>query len=87
MSKEVKVRNFRIKGIFRDHQNNIGFTRDVRAIKETDAVEKIILQLGSNHAIKRNHIKILEIQEISAEKVRDPFVKEFATNQSISVRR
>ena len=87
MSNEIKIHNYRIKGMFRDHQINFVFTREVRAVKEQDAVEKVFLHLGSNHAIRRTHIKILEVQEISADKVKDPFVKEFATNQTVSVRR
>ncbi len=79
MSKrEVKV--FRVSGVAlfspdrtRDWQP---FEIDVRALKKEHAIEKVLSELGSRHKLKRSHIKILEVREISPEESKSKFVKD-----------
>lgn len=40
----------------------ITFLKDISAVKETQALEKIYSQMGSNHRAKRNQIKILKVE-------------------------
>ena len=51
------------------------FTRELKAIGEDDIKEKIYSEFGSKHHIVRNQIHIEKIDEISAEDVVDPLIK------------
>lgn len=75
----TKIRNFRIIGSYRQKREIVRFSREVRATKEADASEKVLLFLGSKHRIKRAHIMIKEIKEVSVDDLEDKIVKEFAT--------
>jgi large subunit ribosomal protein LX len=52
------------------------FEIEVRAVKKEDAVEKVLSDLGSRHKLKRAHVKILSVTEISPEEARSKFVKD-----------
>lgn len=47
------------------------FTVYVRALKKEHAIEKVYSDLGSRHKLKRYHIKIEEVREVSLEEVED----------------
>ncbi len=47
------------------------FSKEVRALKPEHAVEKVLSELGSSHKLKRYHIVIERVEEISIEEVRD----------------
>lgn len=47
------------------------FRKYVRAVKPEHAVEKVYAELGSNHKIKRYHIVIERVVEVSPEEVPD----------------
>ncbi len=47
------------------------FRKYVRALKPEHAVEKVLSELGSNHKIKRFHIKIERVVEVPPEQVED----------------
>ena len=51
------------------------FCKDVRALKPEDAIEKIYMDLGSQHRVKRIHMKVNSIQEISVDETEDPVIK------------
>lgn len=59
------------------------FTKDVRAISERDAVEKVYSILGSNHKVKRYHVRIEKIEEIDPMESRDPFIRQIAVAERI----
>jgi len=78
----MEVKTFRIRGIAlfspdrtKDWQP---FTIDVRAVKKEDAVEKVYSDLGSKHKLKRYHIKILEVKEISPEEAKYKYVRDLS---------
>jgi len=52
------------------------FVVEVRAVKKEDAIEKVLSDLGSRHKLKRAHIKIISVTEISPEKVKSKFVRD-----------
>ncbi|MGD8505418.1 MAG: 50S ribosomal protein L18Ae [Candidatus Bathyarchaeota archaeon] len=76
---EVKV--FRITGRIEKPNWKTSFTREVRALKPEDAVEKIYKELGSKHRAKRFQIKILEAKEISPDEVTSPIIKKLTTGE------
>lgn len=47
------------------------FRKYVRAIKPEHAVEKVLSELGSNHKLKRFHIRIEKVEEVPPEQVED----------------
>ena len=42
----------------------INFKKDVAAMKESHAVEKIYAEMGSRHRAKRNQITILKVEAV-----------------------
>ena len=54
------------------------FVKEIRAVKLSDALEKLYSELGSKHKVKRSHIKVLKVEEISPEEALDKYVKELS---------
>ncbi|MEB3757562.1 MAG: 50S ribosomal protein L18a [Desulfurococcales archaeon] len=50
------------------------FTVEVRALKESDAIEKVYSELGSRHKLKRHHVKISSVSEIPLEQAESTYV-------------
>ncbi len=80
---EVKV--FRVIGEIRKPNFQTEFRKEVRALRPGDAVEKVYMDLGSKHRVKRFQIKIVEIEEISPEKIESPLVKKLTLGEKESV--
>ncbi|RLG88648.1 MAG: 50S ribosomal protein L18a [Thermoprotei archaeon] len=51
------------------------FVVEIRAIKKEHALEKLYSEFGSRHKLKRSHIKIVKIEEISPEEAMSRYVK------------
>ena len=81
---EVKV--FRVIGEIRKPNFQTDFRKEVRALKPADAVEKIYMELGSKHRVKRFQIKIVKVEEISPEEIESPVVKKLTLGEKESVR-
>ncbi len=77
---EVKV--YRVRGIALFSPDRIRvwqpFTIDVRALRKEDAIEKVYSDLGSKHKLKRAHIKIIEVFEISPEESKYKYIKDIS---------
>ena len=63
------------------------FRKEVRALKPEDAKEKIYMELGSKHRVKRFQIKIAKIEQISLEEIESPLVKKLTLGEEESVQR
>jgi len=74
----LQSKTFRIKGEYRAKKKRIPFMKEVRALKEADAIEIILSQLGSKHRVKRKFIKIIEIKPIQPDEITDPIIKDTA---------
>lgn len=74
MSSEVKI--YRLTGYMLISHDRLPtwqkFSLEIRALNERDAVEKAYSLLGSRHKLKRSHVNIVEIREISPEEVTNP---------------
>ncbi|ABR55716.1 50S ribosomal protein L18Ae [Methanococcus aeolicus] len=66
---------YRIKGKIVGKDEPMVFTKEYKAMKEEDAIEKIYSEIGSKHNVKRASIKIIEVSEISADEVQDPILQ------------
>jgi large subunit ribosomal protein LX len=71
----MRTKIFRIQGKFMMGGSFKPFTKELKAIKEQDILEKLYSDFGSKHRIGRNKIIIEKIEEISADDVQDPIIK------------
>jgi large subunit ribosomal protein LX len=62
---EVKV--YRVVGKITKPNFKTIFRKEIRALKPEHAVEEIYKILGSKHRVKRFHIKIVNVEEVSLE--------------------
>jgi large subunit ribosomal protein LX len=74
----MSVKIFRIEGVITKPNNVMRFSKEIRAVKREDALEKIYADLGSHHKVKRVHVKIASIKEISLDEAVDPVVRELS---------
>lgn len=59
-------KNYSISGEFLEKKLSKKFTKQLSAISEKMAAEKLLSTMGSKHNIPRRHIAILEIREETA---------------------
>ena len=74
----MDVKIFRVGGAIRKTGHVVPFSKDIRALKEEDALEKIYTDLGSQHRAKRFQIKIASVKEISLEETQDTMIRELS---------
>ena len=76
MEGEVKV--YKITGRFMLSHDNMPewrkFVTYVRALKKEDALEKVYSDYGSHHKLKRYHIKVESVEEVTIDEVEDRYV-------------
>jgi ribosomal protein L20A (L18A) len=72
---EIKI--FQIIGTYINNHKKYLFRKEVRALKEEDALEKALSQITSI-GIYRRQIKIQEIKEISPEECQDYLIRELS---------
>ena len=73
MSAEIKI--FKIVGIYYKEKKKYKFSKEIRAFKEADALEKaytLITSIG----LYRRQIKIQEVKEIKPEECEDYLIRE-----------
>ncbi len=80
---EVKV--FRVSGEVRKPNFQTEFRKEVRALKPEDAVEKVYMELGSKHRVKRFQIRISQVEEIGPEEIENVIVKKMTLGEEESV--
>lgn len=71
----MKTKIFRIRGKFMMGRKLQPFTKELKAIKREDALEKIYSEFGSRHRTSRNKIIIEEVVEISKDDIKDPWIQ------------
>ena len=72
---EIKI--YRIVGTYLKNHKKYLFRKEVRALKEEDALEKAISQITSI-GIFRRQIKIKEMKEISPDECQDYLIRELS---------
>ncbi len=73
---------FRIKGVYRAKSKKIPFAKEIKALKETHAIENVLSLIGSKHKVPRKFIKITEISQIQDEDITDPVLKSLTSELS-----
>ena len=51
------------------------------ADKPEHAVEKVYAEIGSKHRVKRFHLQILKVEEVSAEEIENPILKKIVAGE------
>jgi len=72
---------FRVIGKITKPNYRTDFRKEIRALKPEEAVEKVYNEIGSKHRAKRVQIKVLKVEEISAEEVTDPTIKKLISGE------
>ena len=76
-AKENEIKIFRIIGTYNKKFRKYLFRKEVRALKEKDALEKALTQITSI-GILRRQINIKEIKEISPDEAQDYLIRELS---------
>jgi len=74
---ENEIKIFRIIGTYNKKFKKYLFRKEVRALKEKDALEKALTQITSI-GILRRQIKIKEVKVISPEEAQDYLIRELS---------
>lgn len=75
------MKAFKVTGEIDKPRLTTPFVKEVLADKSEHAVEKIYSEIGSKHRVKRCHIKISDVKEISADEIENPILKKIVTEQ------
>ena len=75
---EVKI--FRILGFYTRDRVKYKFKKDIRAIKEEDAIEKVLTLITSTSLLRRQ-IRIEKIGVIKPEETSDMLLREISTTE------
>jgi len=73
---EVKI--FRVKGVLVKPNQKTPFVKELRSTTSKAALERIYADFGSQHKVKRCHVKIGSIEEIKPEDVINPVVRQMS---------
>lgn len=79
MNNNTSVKVFRITGSFKQRREISPFSKELCALTEDQAKERLFSEFGSRNRLKRQQIHIKVITEISKEEITDPFVKKLMT--------
>jgi len=77
----MEVKNYLITGRILKPNWKTNFKKEVRALKEKDALEKIYKTIGSKHRVKRFQIRINKIEELAPKDIKDPVLRELAGSE------
>ena len=72
---------FRVTGEIKKPNLKTVFKKEIVAIKQEHAVEKVYAELGSRHRVKRCHIRIDNVEEVSPEEIENPLLKKLVTGE------
>jgi large subunit ribosomal protein LX len=76
-----KLKVFRVTGEIRKPNLKTPFKKEVLAAKPEYAVEKVYAEIGSKHRVKRHHLKILAVEEVSPEEIENPILKKMVAEE------
>ncbi len=81
MSNEKSVRIFRVSGSFKQKRQTTPFSKEILAITEENAKDKLYTEFGSKNRLKRRQIRIQKIEEIQKEDITDPLIEKILNNE------
>ncbi len=69
------MKAYRVKGEFLMGGGVSPFNREIEAMDEENAREKMLSLIGSEHRCKRNKINVETITEVPLDEVEDPLIR------------
>jgi large subunit ribosomal protein LX len=75
------VKVFKVTGEINKPNLKTSFKKEVVAVKPEHAVEKVYAELGSRHRVKRFHIKIVSVEEVSPQEIEDALIKKLIVGE------
>ena len=75
------MKAFKVTGEISKPRLNTPFARELLADKSEHAVEKVYAEIGSRHRVKRCHIKITDVKEVSADEIENPVLKKIVAGE------
>ena len=72
---------FRVTGEIRKPNLKTRFRKEIVADKAEHALERVYAELGSKHRVKRMHIKITNVEEVSPENIENPLLKKLVVGE------
>jgi large subunit ribosomal protein LX len=72
---------FRVTGEITKPNLATPFKKEVLADKPEHAVEKVYAEIGSKHRVKRFHLQILKVEEVSTEEIENPILKKIVVGE------
>lgn len=81
MTNEISVKIFRISGSFKQRRQTTPFSREILAITEENAKDKLYADFGSKNRLNRRQIKIQKVIQIQREDITDPLIEKILNNE------
>jgi len=75
------MRVFKVTGEINKPNLKTEFAKEVLAAKPEHAIEKVYAEIGSKHRVKRHHLKILNVEEISLAQIENPILKKIVAGE------
>jgi large subunit ribosomal protein LX len=75
------MKTFKVTGQINKPRLKTPFVRELLADKSEHAVEKVYAEIGSRHRVKRCHITISNVKEVSAEEIENPILKKIVSGE------
>jgi large subunit ribosomal protein LX len=75
------MKAYKVTGKIAKPRLNTPFVRELLADKSEHAVEKVYAEIGSRHRVRRHHITISEVKEVSAEEIKNPILKKIVAGE------
>ncbi len=63
----ARVKVYRVTGEFMMGRLMTRFSKDIKAVKESDALDRVYKEIGSRHKVKRRMIQITRVEELTEE--------------------
>jgi large subunit ribosomal protein LX len=76
-----KMKVFRVTGEISKPNLKTSFAKEVVVATPEHAVEKVYAEIGSKHRVKRHHIKILNVEEVSLDEIENPILKKIVAGE------
>jgi large subunit ribosomal protein LX len=76
-----EIKTYRVTGKIAKPNWHTNFQKEIRAMKQEEALERVYKEIGSKHRAKRFQIKILKVEEIKPEEIKDVTVKKLVSGE------
>ena len=72
---------FKVTGKIYKPNLKTDFVRELLADKPEHAEERVYAEIGSRHRVKRCHMKVTKVEEVSPEEIKNPILKKLVVGE------